>query len=161
MNSINTLSTIFHNHDRFLAAEQSSDHPGEAAWKSPARLERTQDIRKILVVDDQRLIADTLAEILNSAGFDAIAAYDGWDALDKASRFDPHCVLTDVLMPRMNGVELAIAMRKNYPRSSILLFSGQAGIADILQDGRHQGYEFELIAKPIHPLKLIERLKEN
>ena len=42
------------------------------------------------MVDDQRLIADTLAEILSNAGFDAIAAYDGFDALDKASRFQPH-----------------------------------------------------------------------
>ena len=148
-------------HSRFFAAEQSSDGRAQSTWNDPASLEPREDRRKILVVDDQHLIADTLAEILINVGFDAVAAYDGWDALDKASRFHPHWVLTDVLMPRMNGVELAIAMRKNYPASSILLFSGQAGISEILQDGHRQGYEFELIAKPIHPLTLIERLKQD
>jgi len=120
-----------------------------------------KDRPKVLIVDDQRLIADTLVEILSNAGFDAIAAYDGFEALEKASRFQPNWVLTDVLMPRMNGVELAIAVRKNYPKCSILLFSGQAGISEILQEGSQQGYQFELIAKPIHPLRLIERLREN
>ena len=75
-----------------------------------------------------------------------------------ARRFHPDYVLSDVLMPRMNGVELAIAIRKMLPAVKIFLFSGQAGISEILQEGQRQGYDFELIAKPIHPLKLIERL---
>jgi CheY-like chemotaxis protein len=116
---------------------------------------------RILVVDDQKLIADTLAEILGNVGFDAVAAYDGWEALEVASRFHPDWILSDVLMPRMNGVELAIAIRKNYPMAGILLFSGQAGISGILEEGQRKGYEFELIAKPIHPLKVIERLKKG
>ena len=161
MSSLKTVHTLLMGTGRFFAAEESSDAPRESIWNRPDHQVRQEISRKILVVDDQRLIADTLAEILNNAGFDAVAAYDGWDALDKASRFDPDWVLTDVLMPRMNGVELAIAVRKNYPKSAVLLFSGQAGISEILQDGRRQGYEFELIAKPIHPLRLIERLSET
>jgi hypothetical protein len=58
-------------------------------------------------------------------------------------------------------VELAIAVRKMYPAVKILLFSGQAGISEILLEGQSRGYQFELIAKPIHPLKLVERLKEQ
>lgn len=158
MGSFNPFST---GSGRFLAAEQSSNGPTESSWNNTRSAQPEQTPRKVLVVDDQRLIADTLAEILGNAGFDAVAAYDGWDALDKASRFHPHWVLTDVLMPRMNGVELAITMRKNYPASSILLFSGQAGISDILEEGNRQGYQFELIAKPIHPMRLIERLQQD
>lgn len=146
---------------RFFSAESSSDQAGQSRWNSPDKIEHHRSPSKVLVVDDHQLIADTLAEILRNAGFDAVAAYDGWDALDKASRFDPHWLLTDVLMPRMNGVELAIAVRKNYPKTSVLLFSGQAGISEILDEGHRQGYEFELIAKPVHPLKLIERLKQD
>ncbi|HEY1575497.1 MAG TPA: response regulator [Terracidiphilus sp.] len=161
MSSSNPHSTFIAGTGRFFAAEQSSNGPTESSWNNTSGVDREQTPRKVLIVDDQRLIADTLAEILANAGFDAVAAYDGWDALDKASRFHPHWVLTDVLMPRMNGVELAIAMRKNYPASSILLFSGQAGISEILEDGNRQGYQFELIAKPIHPLRLIERLQRD
>ncbi len=116
---------------------------------------------RILVVDDHTLIADTLAEILGNAGFDAVAAYGGREALEVASHFHPDWLISDVLMPQMNGVELAIAIRKNYPMVTIVLLSGQTGISEILEEGQRKGYEFELIAKPIHPLKLIERLKEQ
>ncbi len=81
--------------------------------------------------------------------------------MDMAAEFQPDYLLTDVLMPRMNGVELAIYVRKMLPTVKILLFSGQAGISEILLQGREQGYEFELLAKPIHPLKLIERLQNQ
>jgi DNA-binding NtrC family response regulator len=63
-------------------------------------------------------------------------------------------------MPRMNGVDLAIAIQKMYPTARILLFSGQAGITEIVRTAENQGLQFELIAKPIHPLNLIARLKE-
>ena len=151
---------LFHEINRFYAPDEPTRTPHEPAWRNTDAPEKQDNRSRVHIVDDQRLIADTLAEILGNAGFDAVAAYDGFDALDKASRFQPNWIVTDVLMPRMNGVELAIAIRKNYPGSSILLFSGQAGISEILQDGHRQGYQFELIAKPIHPMRLIERLRE-
>jgi CheY-like chemotaxis protein len=138
----------FRNLIKTLSTSSESDEP------QPART-------KVLVVDDQKLIADTIAEILEDAGFQAAAAYDGWAALEIAAALHPDFLLCDVLMPRMNGVQLAIAIRRTYPATKILLFSGQAGIAQILLDGQRQGFEFELIPKPIHPLKLIERLKEK
>jgi CheY-like chemotaxis protein len=115
---------------------------------------------RILVVDDERLIADTMAEILEGAGFQAATAYDGWNALQVAGILQPDYLLADVLMPGMNGVDLAVAIRKMYPTARILLFSGQAGITEILRAAQDQGLEFELIPKRIHPLSLIARLKE-
>jgi CheY-like chemotaxis protein len=116
---------------------------------------------KVLVVDDQKLIVETLSEILESAGFDVAAAYDGWQALDAVARFRPDHLLTDVLMPRMNGIELAIAIRKMYPAMNILLFSGQAGISDLILDAEKRGFQFEVIAKPIHPTTLVKLLREK
>jgi CheY-like chemotaxis protein len=116
---------------------------------------------KVLVVDDEKLIADTVCEILKGAGFDVVAAYDGWTALEVARRFRPDHLLSDVLMPKMNGVDLAITIQQMYPTARIVLFSGQAGISEILLDGQRRGLKFDLIAKPIHPLKLIERLKDH
>lgn len=144
-----------------FTAEESGEDRADAMWAPDKTDQPKSNQLKVLVVDDQKLIADTLAEILENAGFDAIAAYDGFEALEKASRFHPDWILADVLMPRMNGVELAIAVRKNYPKTAILLLSGQAGIFEILEDGRRHGYQFELIAKPIHPLKLIQRITEG
>jgi CheY-like chemotaxis protein len=115
----------------------------------------------VLVVDDEELIVDTMGEILEGAGFEVIGVYDGWTALEKIAQRRPDYVLSDVSMPQMNGVQLAIAVRKMYPSTRIILFSGQAGISDILLDGQRQGFQFELIAKPIHPLDLIKYLKEQ
>lgn len=116
---------------------------------------------RILIVDDEELIANTCSEILEVAGFYTRTAYNGWSALEAMVRFKPDFLLTDVLMPDMNGVELAISVTKMFPGTKVILFSGQAGISDILRSGREQGYEFELLAKPIHPFRLIEILKEK
>jgi DNA-binding response OmpR family regulator len=123
--------------------------------------DQRQNLPKILVVDDEKRLADTLTEILKMAGFHVAVAYDGWEALEAASRFQPDYLLSDVLMPRMNGVELAIEISKMFPAARILLFSGLAGISGILAEGQKQGLEFEWIAKPIHPLELIERLRDR
>lgn len=115
---------------------------------------------KVLVVDDERLLADTTADILRRAGFETRTAYNGLGALETTAAFLPDYLVTDVMMPTMNGVELAIAISRMFPATKILLFSGQAGLADILEEGRTKGYEFPLLPKPIHPIKLIERLKD-
>lgn len=114
---------------------------------------------RVLIVDDERLLADTTAAILHSAGFRTQTAYDGWEALETARSFHPDYLLTDVMMPLMNGIQLAIAVTKMLPNTKIVLFSGQAGISDIVEEGHAQGYEFPLLAKPVHPLRLIEALK--
>ena len=115
----------------------------------------------VLLVDDEHRIVDTLAMVLEQAGFRVIPAYSGAMALEKAANVCPEFLLSDVLMPKMNGVELAIAIQKMYPTTRVVLFSGQAGISDILLEGQKKGFEFELIAKPMHPLKIIEHLKRN
>jgi CheY-like chemotaxis protein len=115
----------------------------------------------ILVVDDEQMVADTTVEILNRFGFRAVHAYDPQTGLEIAAKLKPDYLLADVLMPRMNGVELAIAITRILPATKILLFSGQAGISDILRQGEEKGYTFDLVAKPVHPEKLIERLKKK
>jgi CheY-like chemotaxis protein len=114
---------------------------------------------RILIVDDERLLADTTASVLRHAGFQTKTAYDGFGALDVMASFHPDYLLTDIMMPAMNGVELAIAAVNTYPAIKILLFSGQAGIADIMEGSRARGFEFPLLAKPVHPSKLIECLR--
>jgi len=141
------------------AGEASSQIKARPLFQGSSSEAPLQDDRKVLVVDDEELITETLREILRRAGFDVQVASDGWAALEVVPVFRPHYLLTDVLMPRMNGVELAIAVRKMFPETRIILFSGQAGISEILLNGKRQGFQFELIPKPMHPLKLIELLK--
>ncbi len=119
-----------------------------------------QEYQSVLVVDDEETVANTTIEILNMSGFCAFVAYDGQTALELAAKFHPDILLTDVVMPGMNGIELAIAINKLLPQTQILLISGQAGTLDLLEKARTEGHAFDLVAKPIHPLKLIEQLKK-
>ena len=114
---------------------------------------------KVLVVDDERVIADTLAIILNQAGFNAAAVYTGTEAVERAKKEKPDLVISDVIMPDMNGIEAAIRIRQMLPGCKILLFSGQAATADLLEKARLQGHEFEILAKPVHPQDLLAKLK--
>jgi CheY-like chemotaxis protein len=113
----------------------------------------------VLVVDDERVIADTLATILNQNGFDASAVYTGTAAVDSARSSRPDLVISDVIMQDMNGIEAAIRIRKMLPACKILLFSGQAATADLLEKARAQGHQFEILAKPVHPQDLLAKLK--
>ena len=116
---------------------------------------------RILVVDDEALIADTIVQILNRSGFIAEAAYGGKEAIEAARRTTPELVLSDVLMPHIDGVEAAIAIQKFLPETRIVLFSGQAATVEILARARDRGYNFELLAKPLHPTQLIKHLREG
>jgi len=114
---------------------------------------------RVLVVDDEQLIADTLAAILGENGFSASAAYSGEEALQAARATPPDVVLSDVLMPRMSGVELGIRLRSEFPQTRVLLFSGQAATSELMRKAQADGHTFELFPKPIHPDELIARLK--
>jgi CheY-like chemotaxis protein len=114
---------------------------------------------KVLVVDDERVIADTLAIILNQHGYDASAVYTGTDAVERARAVQPDLIISDVIMPDMNGIEAAISIRTFLPDCKILLFSGQAATADLLEVARSQGHEFEILAKPVHPQDLLAKLR--
>ena len=114
--------------------------------------------RRVLVVDDERLIADTVAQILNIHGYDAFTAYGANDALTMAESFFPDFLLSDVMMPGKNGIELAVAMQEMLPAVKVLLFSGQAGTSQLVEQS---DMTFTLVAKPIHPdrlLKVLEKL---
>jgi DNA-binding response OmpR family regulator len=114
---------------------------------------------RVLVVDDERLIADTITQILNMHGFDAFCTYGGEEALHLAESFRPDYLLTDVMMPKLNGIDLAIAMERLFPSLKVLLFSGQAGATAAMQWQRASGTTFAVVAKPIHPEKLVMKLR--
>jgi len=114
---------------------------------------------KVLVADDERVIADTLAMILNQSGFEARAVYSGEKAVELTSTFEPDMLISDVIMADLNGIDAAIRIRELRPGIKILLFSGQAATADLLEKARAQGYEFEILAKPVHPQDLLNRLR--
>ena len=114
---------------------------------------------RVLVVDDDRNLADTLVSVLNRSGFDATAVYSGPDAIHRAVTFPPDCILMDVVMEGIDGVDAAIAIRETVPACGILLISGYEDAAQRLEKSSVRGHDFELLMKPIEPAWLLSRLR--
>ncbi len=115
----------------------------------------------VFVVDDEEVIAKTLALILRGDGFYAISFTDPSVALEKARGIEPNLLITDVLMPGMSGIDLAIEIKRIYPKCKTLLFSGQASTVDLLEKSRRDGHDFVLLQKPVHPADLLREIRSK
>jgi DNA-binding NtrC family response regulator len=108
------------------------------------------------VVDDEHAISSTITMILNLSGYYASPFFSAEEAISAAARSGPPDILiTDVFLPGMNGSDLAIHFKAQYPKCKTLLISGQTATADLLSKAREEGHEFPILAKPIPPEHLI------
>ena len=114
--------------------------------------------RRIIIVDDEPVIADTLATILRNSGYDALPFYNGKSALEAARFSAPDLLISDVTMPGLSGLDLAILMRKHCPRCKILLFSGLSRSFDLVEEARRKGHHFEILEKPFSPALLLRKI---
>lgn len=108
---------------------------------------------KILVADDERVIANSLAAILKQTGYDVRTANSGEMAVEIARDFRPDKLVSDVFMTGITGIEVALQVRAMLPSCQILLFSGQVQTTDLTNG------EFDLLCKPIDPADLLARLR--
>lgn len=115
----------------------------------------TQKLR-VLVIDDERMIADTLTQILKMHGLDATALYSGESALEWIERYEPDIVLSDVMMRQVDGVETAARIRKLHRECRIILFSASSLSPANRRKINHLGFEF--LERPLHPEDLLARV---
>lgn len=116
---------------------------------------------RILIADDEKVIADSLVRILTADGFEASAVYSGEDAVETAVRLKPDIFLTDVVMGLMSGVVAGMMIRRSLPDCRVILISGQPDIQPMLQNAQSKGHTFELLPKPVDPEKLLAYLKDG
>lgn len=119
-----------------------------------------QGTRRVLILDDEQIIANTLALILNRSGFEARAVYTGESAIETARELSPDVLISDVIMQGMTGIEAAIRISEIVPHCRVILFSGQATTSDLLERAQASGHRFELLVKPVHPRALLDRLNQ-
>ena len=116
---------------------------------------------KVLVVDDEPTIADTLAVILRQSGFEAHAAYCGEEAIRQAVKIEPDLMITDVLMPDKNGIDVATEVQARVPRCRVLFFSGHCVTASLLLKARRPEKQWEVLPKPVHPHDLLAKVGKD
>jgi DNA-binding NtrC family response regulator len=114
----------------------------------------------VFVVDDESVVASTLELILLSHGYETRSFFDPLDALKAAKSVTPALLLADVMMPSMNGIDLAKEIKQVCPACKILLFSGHMATSKLFAKAKSDGCEFELLAKPVHPGALMEKIAE-
>ena len=111
--------------------------------------------KRVLIVDDEHVIADTLVAIFSNAGYDSRAAYSAESALGLIPSWPPHLAIVDVVLPAMNGIDFAILLQAIRPDCTVRLFSGQLDTSRLLEAARQGGHDFEVFAKPVHPREFL------
>jgi len=114
---------------------------------------------KILVVDDERAIVTVLAAILESQGYETATAYSGEEAVQVACSFRPDCIVSDVMMGVMNGIEAAIEILGVLPQCKVLFVSGNA-LAETFWERHCEGFNFEILGKPVPATELLAKIAE-
>lgn len=114
---------------------------------------------RVLVVDDEHPIADTLVTIFRNYGFEATSVYSGYSAIEVALSVHPDVVISDVRMPGVNGLDAILSIWRLLPSAKFILCSAQADYTDRLSMARDQGFNFVYLHKPIPPQSFIQYLK--
>lgn len=113
----------------------------------------------ILIADDEASIAETLSLILEAHGYRTVIARTGEEAVEQARASAPDVLVCDIIMPGISGIEAALQVRALCPECRIILISGAMLSAELLEKARADGNEFEVLAKPFHPTRLIDLLR--
>lgn len=115
---------------------------------------------RVLIVDDEKVIAITLAHIFRVKGYEARWAYSAEEAIPLIESWAPDLAVLDVCLPGMNGVDLAIRLKAMLPECRVLLISGKPETLEVMERASQNGHVIELIAKPVPPTLLLDRAAE-
>ncbi|HUZ04140.1 MAG TPA: response regulator [Acidobacteriaceae bacterium] len=113
---------------------------------------------KVLVVDDEQLVADTLCLIFQKQGFDCRATYSGKDAVLCAEEFSPELLLCDISMPEMDGLQVATSITGKLPDCRVLLLTGHyTNLKSARLCARSLKVPNHVMVKPVQPDELLQQ----
>lgn len=115
----------------------------------------------VLVADDEPIIADTVVQILNQQGYAAYAAYDGGAAFRAALLKPPALLISDVGLPNINGIELAVMIRRVFPECGVILSSGRSSAGRMPLSAEIAAHQFVFLQKPVHPEVMLEYVSKS
>jgi DNA-binding NtrC family response regulator len=113
--------------------------------------------RRILIVDREENIGDTLKDIFGREGYEVVAARSTEEGLTIAGTWQPDLVLTEIVMGSINGLDFAKRIVADHPQCLIILFSGQVA-RQLVDEALALGFDF--FDKPVSPTVLIESVSD-
>ena len=113
----------------------------------------------VYFIDDSATMREVIKIAFNREEMEVITCHDASSAMDLMDHSAPDVVITDVIMPHLSGIDLAIQVLDHCRNCKVLLFSGQTVTASLLKSAQERGYDFELLAKPVHPADLLSKIQ--
>jgi DNA-binding NtrC family response regulator len=114
---------------------------------------------RVLIVDDQPIVAATLMMILKRFGYEVTAFHLGEHALEHAKAAPPDLALIDALLTVSDGVSVAMELTAIAPSCKVFVMSGGNEVLELLNAAATKGFHFELLPKPIAPPELLEKVR--
>ena len=115
-------------------------------------------MKKILVVDDEKPISDIIRFNLEKEGYEVVTAFDGEEALEKVSEEEPALIVLDIMLPKIDGLEVVREVRKNHNMPIIMVTAKETEIDKVL--GLELGAD-DYVTKPFSNRELVARVKAN
>ncbi|HTB95493.1 MAG TPA: response regulator [Terracidiphilus sp.] len=116
--------------------------------------------KRVMIVDDEKLIADTLVLIFEQNGYEARSAYSAEEALQLIGEWHPDLAILDIILPQMNGVDLAILLKAEAPQCRVVLISGHVITDTLLHQAARDGHNFQVYPKPTPPADLLAKARD-
>ena len=115
-------------------------------------MSKTAPEARILVVDDEPASRTGLKDLLTIWGYEAVAAADGQEALQRSAAWKPDLVIADLVMPGLDGMGLLTRLRRDYPTTAVILLTGQGSIDSAVRAIKEGAYDY--LTKPVDPTRL-------
>ena len=117
---------------------------------------------KILVVEDEFGLQETFREVFQEEGYDVRVAADGENGYKIYQMFQPDLILTDVVMPKISGIELSKKIRILNPKIKVIYVSGYFGLKNIKRELEEeiQKYSYPFLSKPFQISLMLKLVKE-
>ncbi len=117
--------------------------------------------KTVLVVDSEKAVTDTLVAIFERAGYISIPCYSSDEAIRIIAGVAPDLIISEIFIDRGNGIEVAIAAKTLCPHSKVILMSGNPQAQEMIEKAIALGHSFDILAKPIHPAELLEKMEST
>lgn len=115
-------------------------------------------MKKILIIEDDKMIKTILQFMLNREGYQTDFAIDGKEGMEKLNSFNPDAVITDVMLPYLSGIEIVSLSKKLNPNRPVFVVSSLGNESVTVEKAIEQGAN-EILSKPFNPEDILEKLR--